>query len=204
MIRRPRAVLDVSELPDVCFGPRDIMWWGTVGFMLIEGFTLVLCAVVYVYLQQNFAAWPPPGTPRPSLGIPTVQVAVMLASLPVAAWTKRSAYAFDLQRVRIGLTSAAVIGAVCVGLRAAELLVSLNVKWDTNAYGSAQWLVVGSHATLLLIEWVETIGLALLFWLAPVERKHFSDGVDAVDYWYFMVAAWIPLAVLCYLVPRWI
>jgi cytochrome c oxidase subunit 3 len=91
-----------------------------------------------------------------------------------------------------------------VALRAGELLVSLNVKWDTNAYGSAQWLVIGSHATLLLIEWAETLGLMLLFWLAPVERKHFSDAVDAVDYWYFMVATWIPLAVLCYLVPRWI
>jgi heme/copper-type cytochrome/quinol oxidase subunit 3 len=204
VIRRPRAVLDVSELPDVCFGPRDIMWWGTVGFMLIEGFTLVLCAVVYVYLQQNFAAWPPPGIPRPSLGAPTAQVAVMLASLPVAAWIKRSAYAFDLSRVRVGLIVASSIGAVCVALRAAELLVSLHVKWDTNAYGSAQWLVIGSHSTLLLIEWAETVGLTLLFWLAPVERKHFSDAADAVDYWYFMVAVWIPLAVLCYVVPRWI
>jgi heme/copper-type cytochrome/quinol oxidase subunit 3 len=203
-MRRPRAVLDVSELPDVCFGPRDIMWWGTVGFMLIEGFTLALCAVVYVYLQQNFAAWPPPGTPRPALGIPTVQVLVMVASLPVAMWTKRSAYAFDLRRVRIGMTTASLIGAVCVGLRAAELIVSLNVKWDTNAYGSAQWLMVGSHSTLMLIELAETVGIALLFWLAPVERKHFSDVADAVDYWYFMVCTWIPLFVLSFLVPRWI
>jgi heme/copper-type cytochrome/quinol oxidase subunit 3 len=204
MIRRPRAALDLSELPDTCFGPADIMWWGTVSFMLIEGFTLVLCAVVYVYLQQNFAAWPPPGTPLPSLGAPVAQVAVMLASLPVARWIDRSAHAFDLQRVRIGLIIASLIGAVSVGIRAVELLVSLNVRWDTNAYGSAQWLVIGSHSTLLLIEWAEVVGIALMFWLAPLERKHFSDVADAVAYWYFMVAAWIPLAVLCYLVPRWI
>jgi cytochrome c oxidase subunit I+III len=204
MMRRPRAVFDVSELPDVCFGPRDIMWWGTVGFMLIEGFTLVLCAVVFVYLQQNFAAWPPPGTPRPSLGGPIAQVVVMLASLPVARWTDRSAHAFDLGRVRIGMTLASLIGAICVGIRTVELLVSLNVRWDTNAYGSAQWLVVGSHSTLLIIEWAEVVGITLMFWLAPIERKHFSDVSDAVAYWYFMVGTWIPLAVLCYLVPRWI
>lgn len=204
MIRRPRAVLDVSALPDVCFGPRDIMWWGTIGFMMIEGFTLVLCAVVYVYLQQNFAAWPPPGTPRPSLGAPTAQVVLMLASLPVARWLGRSAHAFDLGRVRTGLIAMSLIGTVAVALRVVELVVSLNVRWDTNAYGSAQWLVVGSHFTLLIVEWAEMVGIALMFWLAPIEQKHFSDASDVVDYWYFMVGVWIPLAVLCYLVPRWI
>lgn len=203
-MRRPRAVMDVSALPDVCFGPRDIMWWGTLGFAVIEGFTLVLCAIVFVYLHQNFAAWPPEGTPLPSLGIPIVQMVVMLASLPPMAWLARRAREFDLVNVRIGLALAALIGLVCTGLRAAELLVSLNVRWDANAYGSAQWLVVGSHATLLLIETAETVGMAAMFWLAPIEEKHFSDAADAVFYWYFMVAAWLPLFVLCFLWPRWI
>jgi heme/copper-type cytochrome/quinol oxidase subunit 3 len=204
MIRRPRIALDVSELPDVCFGPRDIMWWGTLGFVLIEGFTLFLCAAVYIYLQQNFATWPPEGTPRPSLGIPTVQVAVMLASIPALAWLDRAARRFDLAKVRIGLIVACLFGVVLLGLRAVELLVSLNVKWDANAYGSAQWLVVGSHSTLLLIEIAEMIGIAGMFWLAPVEKKHFSDVADAVFYWYFMVIAWLPLYLLCFLLPRWI
>ncbi len=71
-IRRSRVVLDVSGLPDICFGPRDIMWWGTMGFVMIEGFTMVLCWVVLIYLHQNFATWPPEDTLRPSLGMPTV------------------------------------------------------------------------------------------------------------------------------------
>ena len=62
--RRTRTVLDVSKLPDIAFGPADIVWWGTLGFVVIEGFTLVLCAAVYLYLTQNFATWPPQGTPR--------------------------------------------------------------------------------------------------------------------------------------------
>jgi heme/copper-type cytochrome/quinol oxidase subunit 3 len=204
MIRRPRAVFDVSELPDVCFGPRDIMWWGTMGFVLIEGFTLLLCAVVYVYLTQNFATWPPEGTPRPSLGVPTLQVVAMLASIPLMVWVARSARAFDLGKVRIGLTVAALFNAVFVGLRLVEALVSLNVRWDTNAYGSAQWLVLGAHFTLLAVELIEVAGMAAIFWIAPVERKHFSDAADMTFYWYFMVGAWIPLYVLCFLLPRWI
>ena len=50
--RQPRAVMNVRELPDVCFGPRDIMWWGTFGFIVVEGWTIVLTVVAWVYLQS--------------------------------------------------------------------------------------------------------------------------------------------------------
>jgi len=52
MSRRTRAVMNLSGLPDVVFGPRDIMWWGTLGFAVIEGFTLCLTAAVYLYLRR--------------------------------------------------------------------------------------------------------------------------------------------------------
>ncbi|HEX5973449.1 MAG TPA: hypothetical protein VFY85_16055 [Gemmatimonadaceae bacterium] len=204
MTRRARAVMNLSALPDVVFGARDIMWWGTLGFMVIEGFTLVLTAAVYLYIQQNFAAWPPEGTPSPSLGIPTAQLMVMLLSLPLVWWIGRAAHAYDLGKVRIGLTLASVVALAFVALRILSAIYSLNVKWDSNAYGSAQWLILGSHFTLLLIEFIEVSGMALMFWLAPVEEKHFSDAADMAFYWYFMVLSWVPLYVLCFLVPRWI
>jgi cytochrome c oxidase subunit I+III len=204
MTRRARSVVDLRGLPDVVFGPRDIMWWGTLGFVIIEGFTLVLCAAAYVYLTQNFSTWPPEHTPLPSLGAPTLQVLLMLASLPVVWWLARVARRFDLGAVRIGLTVVTLFNAAFVALRAWELLVSLNVKWDTNAYASAQWLILGMHATLLAVELIEVGGMMLIFWLAPVEEKHFSDVTDMVFYWYFMVLAWMPLYVLCFWVPRWL
>jgi hypothetical protein len=46
--------------------------------------------------------------------------------------------------------------------------------------------------------------MMLMFWIAPVEEKHFSDVADMVFYWFFMVLAWFPLYVLCYWVPRWL
>ena len=204
MIRRPRVVLDVSALPDTVFGNRDILWWGTLGFVVIEGFTLVLCAMAYVYLIQNFAAWPPENTPLPSLVAPTVNVVLMVASLPFAVWVHRAAKRYELGRVRMGLAVCSVLVVTFAALRIVELVVSLNVKWNANAYGSAQWLVVGSHATLLMIQAVEVVGITGMFWLAPLERKHFSDVTDLMFYWYFMVLAWVPLYALCFLLPRWI
>jgi heme/copper-type cytochrome/quinol oxidase subunit 3 len=204
-IRRPRLVMDVSELPDVCFGPRDIMWWGTVGFVLIEGFTMVLCWVVLIYLHQNFPTWPPEDTRRPSLGLASVLAASMALSIPFVYWIDRAAKRFDLRAMRIWLPVAAVICSAFVGMRLVELGGSiLHVKWNTNAYGSAVWLVLGSHGTLLLIEAAELIGFAIAFWLAPIERKHFSDVADAMFYWYFMAATGVVTYVLVFLLPRWI
>ena len=204
MTRRAKSVVDLRGLPDVVFGPRDLMWWGTLGFVIIEGFTLVLCAAAYVYLTQNFSTWPPEHTPLPSLGAPSLQVVLMLASLPVIWWLAKAARRFDLGAVRIGLTLATLFNAAFVGVRAWELLVSLNVKWDANAYGSAQWLILGLHATLLAVELVEVGGMMLIFWFAPVEEKHFSDVTDMGFYWLFMTLGWIPLYVLCFWVPRWL
>jgi cytochrome c oxidase subunit I+III len=204
MSPRLKSVVDLRELPDVVFGPRDIMWWGTLGFVVIEGFTLVLCAAAYVYLTQNYATWPPQGTPLPSLGAPTLQVLVMLASLPVVWWTSKAARRFELTRVRLGLIIVTLFNAAFVGLRLVELLVSLNVRWDTNAYASAQWLLLCMHGTLLAVELIEAGGMMLVFWLAPVEEKHFSDVADMGFYWFFMVLAWMPLYLLCFWVPRWL
>jgi len=204
MTQRLRSVIDLRGLPDVVFGPRDIMWWGTLGFVLIEGFTLALCAAAYLYVTQNFSTWPPQNTPLPSLVAPTVQVVVMLVSLVPATWTARAARRYDLGAVRIGLTIATAFAIAIIGLRAWELLVSLNVKWDTNVYGSVQWLVLGAHATLLAVELVEIGGMMLIFWFASVEEKHMSDVADMVFYWYFMVLSWLPLYVLCFWLPRWL
>jgi cytochrome c oxidase subunit 3 len=199
-----RPVVDVSHLPTTVFRARDMMWWGTVGFIVIEGFTLVMCAAVYLYLRKNFATWPPEGTLRPSVVAPSIHVALMLVSLPVIKRLETAAMSFELEKVRTYLTIASVFCVVFVALRAWELTQSLNVRWDANAYGSAQWLVVGAHGTLLAIQLLETLGMAAIFWLGPIETKHFSDAYDVAFYWWFIVLAWLPLYLLCFVLPRWI
>src|SRR5690606_31010695 len=74
-----RVELDVARLPTTTFGHRNHLWWGTLGFMLIEGTTFVICVASYFYLRLNFPTWPPEHTLLPSLLWPTVHVAVMLA-----------------------------------------------------------------------------------------------------------------------------
>ena len=70
-------------------------------------------------------------------------------------------------------------------------LWALNTRWDTNAYGSAVWTIVGFHTSLLVLDVVDTLGLTLFFFIRQMPVKSFSDTTDNSFYWYFTVAAWV-------------
>ena len=196
-----RHVLDVSGLERHGFGTRATSWWATLGFMVIEGMTLAICAAAYLYLTRRFQSWPPLRTPPPDLLIPTISFVALLGSVPIARWVARAARAYDLPAVRTALTISALVGVVLLTLRALEF-TALNTRWDNDAYGSIVWITIGFHTTLLLVDFLESFIIMLIFWLGPVEKKHFSDADDDAFYWHFMVGGWIPLYFLLYIYPR--
>jgi cytochrome c oxidase subunit III len=195
-----RPEIDVSRLPTVVFGSRDLAWWGTAGFMFIEGTTLALSAAAYLYVRQNFAAWPPLGTPRPDLLIPTINVVLMILS-NVPAWlTDRAARRMDKRGTLFGLLALSLLIVAFVVLRWFELW-GLNTRWDSNAYGSAAWNVLGFHATLLLVEAAEIIGMTASLFKSRLKARFMSDVSDGVFYWYFITLVWVPLYVLVFVLP---
>jgi heme/copper-type cytochrome/quinol oxidase subunit 3 len=195
-----RVEVDVARLPTTVFGHRSHMWWGTLGFMLIEGTTLLVCAASYYYLRTNFPVWPPESIPRPSLLLPTIHVLLMLASNIPAALADGAARRLDISGVRRWMVVLSIFAAVFVWLRWQDF-VALNVRWDTNAYGSIAWLTVGFHGVILLLQAVETVVFTLFLLVGQLEEKHFSDTSDSAFYWYFFTGSWVPLYVTVYLSP---
>lgn len=198
--RAQQSLGDVADLPTVTFGHRSLMWWGTLGFMVIEGWTLALIAAMYFYIRQNFLNWPPLRTPLPSLLVPTITLGVMLVSLVPSYLCDRAARRLDVGAVKLWLLVSSVVALSIPVLRWFELW-SLNVRWDSNAYGSAAWLLVGTHATLLLLDVADTVGLTLFYWLRRMPIKAMSDTSDNSFYWYFMVGIWVPIYLIVYIGP---
>jgi cytochrome c oxidase subunit III len=199
-VRLLRPVGDVTRLPTVTFGHRSLMWWGTLGFVMIEGTTLFICGVSYLYLQRNFSAWPPEPISPPALAIPTAQVGLMLASNFPMAWVDRAARRMDLVSVRTGMAIASLLAVAMTILRWFEF-GSLHVRWDSNAYGSAAWATLAAHGTLLLLQAVETIAFTVLLFKGPVEQRDLSGASDNALYWYFITGVWIPLYAVVFLSP---
>src|SRR5437763_12567383 len=128
-----RPAGDIGHLPTVTFGPRILMWWGTLGFMVIEGWTIALLVAAYFYLRQNYPSWPPLRTPYPSLLIPTINLVILLVSFIPAIMVERAAKRLDKDAVKRWLIIMSVVVVPTLVLRWWELW-AINTRWDTTAY----------------------------------------------------------------------
>jgi cytochrome c oxidase subunit I+III len=201
MIRR---ALDVSELPTIAFGARAPLWWGVVGMMAIEGTALALAAASYLYLRGNFDQWPPAGIMPPDLGAATADLVVLLVSLVPMVLVDRAARREQYGPVTIGLAVSTLFGLASLGLRALQFADALHCRWNTNAYGSLVWLLLGMHALYVITSTVENALLVAVLVIGTVERKDYVDAHVNALFWYFTVATWVAVYLLVYLGPRWL
>lgn len=198
---RPRPVIiDASTLPSYGFSHRSTMWWGTAGLIAIEGTIFGLAAFTYFYVRSRLDVWPPSVLP-PALTWGTLNTLIFLLSLIPNYWTKKVAETEDLAAVRIGLLICVAFGALNIALRAAEL-TALNVRWDTNAYGSALWMIMGLHTVHLVTDFYDSAVLTVLMFNGPLEGRRFVDVSENAMYWYFVVFSWLPLYAIVYFAPR--
>jgi len=191
---------DVSHLPDTAMGPRSLVWWGTLGFMLIEGVAFLLAAGVYLYLRGQAEAWPPNSRP-PDLAMGTAFTLLLLLSEIPNRWVSRRAWAKDARAVRIGLVVMIALGLALMVIRAFELS-HLNVRWDADAYGSVTWMLMVLHTTHVLTDLGDSIVLAVCLFTRPISESQFSDVDDNAGYWSFVVFTWLPIYALVYWGPR--
>jgi cytochrome c oxidase subunit III len=197
-----RVAVDAAALPSFAFGHQSLMWWGTVGIMAIEGMAFALAIVMYFYVWTRVDAWPPDALP-PDLRYGTLNTAILLASVLPNFYTKLAAEKLNLRGVRIGMVVCLLFGMAFIAVRVLEFR-ALNVSWDSNAYGSAVYLLLGLHTTHLVTDVADTAVLAVLMFTGPLEKARFVDASENALYWNFVVAAWIPIYAVIYLAPRWL
>lgn len=197
-----RRTLDVARLPDYAFGHQGLIWWGTVGFMVIEGSMFVMALVCYFVLRTRVPEWPP-SLPNPDVTLGTVNLVILLASVIPNTIAKRAAVELDLGRVQRLMPIMLVFGVAFLAIRAFEY-ASLGTSWATNAYGSIVWFILGLHTAHLLTDVVETAVLTVLMFTAHGEPKRFVDVSENAVYWDFVVVSWIPIYLTLYMAPRWL
>lgn len=197
-----RRVLDVSVLPKCVFGHQGLVWWGTAGFMVIEGSMFVIVLVVYFYLRLQVSNWPP-SLANPDLLYGTLNLLTVFVSLIPAHIAKGKAEAFDLRGVRLWLGVLVLFGVVSLVLRVFEYY-TLNCRWDDNAYGSVVWVLLSMHTLHVGTDVVDSGVLLALAFTGPITNNRFVDWSENSLYWYFIVAWWVPIYVTIYFMPRWL
>lgn len=192
-----RVVADLSHLPMHGHGPASPTFWGTMAFMLLEGSGFALVISVYFYLASLAPAWPPSGVSpnaRPGTWITVLLLASLVPNHFVARWAGKG----DLRKVRIGLVVMTFLGLAPLVVRVQEF-PALNVWWDSNAYGSTLWLLIGLHTTHLVTDLIDTLVLlAIMFTRHGDNRRRYGDVQDNALYWNFVVLTWLPIYACIY------
>jgi cytochrome c oxidase subunit III len=155
-----------------------------------------LAIMAYFYLCSHQETWPLTSLP-PDLTWGTANLIVMLVSFLPAHLAKRAAEALKLRSVQVWLVLSCLFGIVFCIIRAMEF-ATLNVRWDSNAYGSVVWLLLGLHTTHIVTDLIDTIVLTVLFFTGPLDGKRYADVSENSFYWYFVVATWIPIYLVIY------
>jgi cytochrome c oxidase subunit III len=198
---KQRVVADFSELPLHCMGTASPTWWGTFMFMLLEGTGFALLIAIYLYLASLAVAWPinaPPPDLLPGTLVTVVLLVSVVPNLLISRWAGRQ----ELTKVRWGLVVMTLFGVAPLILRIFEFR-ALHISWDSNAYGSIIWTMLGLHTTHVLTDLGDTIVLgALMFTRHGNNLRRFGDTEDNVMYWNFVVVTWLPVYACIYWLPR--
>jgi len=198
----PRVALDVAPLPDYAFGHRSVLWWGTLCMIAIEGMAFALAITSYIYIKGRLPHWPD-GVAAPGLFWGTLNLIIMVVSAVPNELTRRAAERFDRRGVQLWISVSVAFALAFTVIRFFEFS-TLNVRWDTNAYGSVTWLLLGLHTVHVVTDVLDTAVLDVMFFTGPVNEHRFVDVSENSAYYYFVVLTWLPIYGVIYLAPRFV
>lgn len=194
--------IDVSQLPDYSFESRSPLWWGIVGLMTVEGTVVATLIASFFYLQGNHAVWPPSGTTPPDLMLPILSTIVLMLSMVPVYLTDRAFKRGNAKPLATLPILSIALALVFLGIKAYEYALHVDFRWDSHAYGSMVWLMIGFHSTHVIAVILKTLVVIILArqgYFTP--DKRIAVTVNGL-YWYFVAAAWIPLFMTIYLGSR--
>src|SRR5829696_7433172 len=183
-----RAVIDISELPHHEFDTYDPVWWGNNLLLAIETSMFAILIATYFYLRQNFAFWPPPVAqltatlrPLPELGYGTANTILLLLSCVPMVFTDLAARRGNQPVAQTGLLICLVCGFAAIVLRGFEF-AAVYFRWDSNAYGSIVWFMLGMHMLHLCVLTSEAVLLVIWIFTREFDMKHRVDIVTLAIY----------------------
>jgi heme/copper-type cytochrome/quinol oxidase subunit 3 len=170
--------------------------------MLILTEATLFGALISAYFYLRFAApvWPPAGIGRPELILPGIGTVVLLSSSIPMHLADRGIRAGNLQRLRIGLLISFVLGAIFLGIQAAEYMRSEFAPW-TNAYGSLFFTITSFHGLHVLGGLLLNAATQVLAWQGHFSQRRHAGVQNVALYWHFVDAVWIVVFASLYLSP---
>ncbi len=201
VVRTAEGDLDVSRFSALAKGSVGPLWWGMVFLVTIEMMVFATFITAYLYLRFMAPEWPPAGAGVPDLFLPTLNTGVLLASSLAVFWGDKGIKKGDVMRLRLGIGLAASLAILFLVLKVVEYS-GVGYYWDSNAYGSVVWTIIGFHSLhvlSVLLKAMAVLGLSFRgYW---TDQRHLGVTLNGL-YWHFVVVIWIPVYIVLYWVVR--
>lgn len=198
---RIHPVMDVSGLSVYNNWTRAPLWWGFMGMIAIEATVFTSFIVSYFYLGAGHPSWPPLSHEPPKLLLPTINTLILIASSFVVHWGDRGIKAGEPRRLAMAMLIAPLMAVVFLVLKVVEY-AGKDYYWDTDAYGSIVWTIIGFHSAHVVAVLLKTIIVDTLAWRGYFnQHRRLGAEVNGI-YWHFVVIVWIPLYFTLYISPR--
>ena len=198
---KERVAVDVSEMSVYSQGSDGLLYWGFWGILAIEATVFASLIASYFYLRFGAGEWPPGGHSPPELLLPAVNTGVLLLSSVSVWWGDKGIEHGDSRRLGLGLLGGIVLAALFLVLKVVEYS-DADYRWDSHAYGSIVWTIVGFHSAHVLTLVMKTAVIDVLAFRGYFnERRRLGAKVNGI-YWHFVVLVWIPLFLTLYIAPR--
>jgi cytochrome c oxidase subunit 3 len=193
--------IDASQYPDYSYGLQAPVWWGMVGLVAVEATVFATLIVSFFYLKTGHVAWPPDGTSPPELLLPTIATVLLLASVLPVYYSDKAIKRDDAGPLKVWPLASIALALAFLAIKAYEYS-HIGFWWDTHAYGSVVWTMIGLHTAHVLAVILKTL---VIVYLARRDYFHHQRRIGVTVnglYWYFVALVWLPLYATIYLGSR--
>jgi cytochrome c oxidase subunit III len=189
-----------EELPAHVNDTRAVLWWGIVWLIAVEATVFIALIASYFYLKFYAPEWPMGGIEKPELLMPSIATAALLVSAVPVYWAGKGIQQGNQSRLIIGLAIGLALMTVVVVIKYFEF-AGKGYSWETNAYGSVFWVLLGYHTAHVLLTILWTVILLIAAFMGYFdENRNLGVRVKAL-YWYFVSIIWLPIFFTLYLSP---
>lgn len=175
-------------------------FYGAILLIVIEAVEFAALLASYYYLRAGTAQWPPPGIAAPNPWLPTLNLLILLVSVIPAYVADQAIQRDDQRTLRVGYLANLLLGLLFLCLQLVQYS-DTTYSWQTNAYGSIVWTLVGFHFLFVTAALLETI--VILIWAYQGyfnAQRNTAVQIDGLN-WYFAVAIWVPIYLTLYWAP---
>jgi cytochrome c oxidase subunit 3 len=195
----PRTRRRIYPLPVGLVGEKTGGWWGMLMLIATEASIFVYLFFSFFYLQSmTHNAWPPAG--KPPLPYALSNTGILILSIFTMWMTERAAHRGRRILVPLGLFFQALVGTCYVLLTLVDWHAE-GFAFNDGAYASLFFLIGGMHLAHAIIGVLVLFMLTLWSLLGHITRERCTSVTVIALYWYFLVAVWLAIFGIFYVIP---